>query len=121
MFEVKVKEHIMIAHSLPDPFFGPAQHLHGATYVTEVTFKSEKLNEKNVVIDIGEATEITKDVLSELAYKNLDDIPQFEGILTTTEYLAYYIHGKIKDRLAEKLVIKVELFESHVASASYEN
>lgn len=121
MFAVTVKEHIMIAHSLPDPFFGPAQHMHGATYVTVVTFKSEKLNDKNVVIDIGFATDITKEVLSELAYKNLDEISHFKGILTTTEFLAQYIHGKIKGQLKERMIIKVELLESHVASASYEN
>jgi len=121
MFTVTVKEHIMIAHSLPDPFFGPAQHMHGATYAAEVTFKSEELNDKNVVIDIGVATDITKNVLGELAYKNLDELPQFKGVLTTTEFLAKYIHGKIKNSLKEELVIKVELFESHLASASYED
>lgn len=121
MFTVTVKEHIMIAHSLPDPFFGPAQQMHGATYVTVVTFKSEKLNDKNVVIDIGLATNITKEVLSELCYKNLDEIPHFKGVLTTTEFLAKYIHGKIKNCLEENLILKVELLESHVASASYEN
>jgi len=121
MFTVTIKEHIMIAHSLPDPFFGPAQHMHGATYIAEVTFKSRELNDKNVVIDIGVATEITKGVLSELAYKNLDELPQFKGILTTTEFLAKYIHGKIKDSLKEQIAIKVELLESHVASASYES
>lgn len=120
MFTVKVTDHIMIAHSLPDPFFGPAQNMHGATYVTEVSFMSEKLNNKNVVIDIGEASAITKAVLSELAYKNLDELPQFNGILTTTEFLAQYIHGKIKDQLNSNLRLKVELLESHVASAGYE-
>lgn len=120
MFTVKVTDHIMIAHSLPDSFFGPAQHMHGATYVTEVSFMSEKLNNKNVVIDIGEASTITKEVLGELAYKNLDELPQFKGILTTTEFLAQYIHGKIKDQLQSDLRLKVELLESHIASASYE-
>ncbi|MFT6882457.1 MAG: 6-pyruvoyltetrahydropterin/6-carboxytetrahydropterin synthase [Marinoscillum sp.] len=120
MFTVKVTDHIMIAHSLPDEFFGPAQNMHGATYVTEVSFMSAQLNEKNVVIDIGEASEITKAVLSELAYQNLDVLPQFKGILTTTEFLAQYIHSKIKEKLAAELRLKVELLESHVASASYE-
>jgi len=110
----------MIAHSLPDPFFGPAQNMHGATYVAEVSFKSENLNPQNVVIDIGEATEVTKKVLSELAYKNLDELPQFKGILTTTEFLAKYIHGNIKKTLDFEGIIKVELLESHVASAAYE-
>lgn len=120
MFSVTVKEHIMIAHSLPDPFFGPAQNMHGATYVAEVTFKSKTLNKQNVVIDIGEATEITKGVLGELTYKNLDELPQFKGILTTTEFLAQYIHGKIKSGINQDMVIRVELLESHVASAGYE-
>ena len=120
MFEVSVTEHIMIAHSLPDPFFGPAQHMHGATYVVTVTFKRESLNEQNVVIDIGEGTDITKKVLSELAYQNLNELPQFKGILTTTEFLAKYIHGKVKSMLSESMVIKVLLQESHIASASYE-
>lgn len=120
MFIVSVTEHIMIAHSLPDPFFGPAQHMHGATYIVKVSFKKEKLNDKNVVIDIGLATEITKDVLSELAYQNLDTLPQFKGILTTTEFLAQYIHGKIRKQIDDQMIIKVELQESHIASASYE-
>ena len=121
MFTVKVKEHIMIAHSLPDPFFGPAQHMHGATYVTEVTFMRPQLNDKNVVIDIGEASAITKSVLDELNYQNLDELPQFAGKLTTTEFLAHYIHTRIKEQLSEKLRMRVELLESHVASASYED
>ena len=120
MFKVSVTEHIMIAHSLPDSFFGPAQHMHGATYVVKVSFKKEKLNDKNVVIDIGLAAQITKNVLGELAYQNLDALPQFKGVLTTTEYLAKYIHGKILDQLDEKMLIEVELQESHIASASFE-
>lgn len=121
MFTVKVKEHIMIAHSLPDPFFGPAQHMHGATYVVEAIFRSKELNNKNVVIDIGEATDTLKSVLSELAYKNLDELPQFKGILTTTEFLAKYIHNNIKAEIPDNIKLKVELNESHVASASYED
>ena len=121
MFTVTVKDHIMIAHSLPDPYFGPAANMHGATYVVEATFKSNSLNDKNVVIDIGEASELTKSVLSELAYKNLDELPQFKGILTTTEYLAKYIHDEIRKSLKEPLGLRIELLESHVASAAYES
>ena len=121
MFTVTVKDHIMIAHSLPDPYFGPAANMHGATYVVEATFKSSRLNDKNVVIDIGEASDITKSVLSELAYKNLDELPQFKGILTTTEYLAKYIHDEIRKSLKEPLGLRIELLESHVASAAYES
>lgn len=120
MFTVKVTDHIMIAHSLPDPFFGPAQNMHGATYVAEISFMSTVLNDKNVVIDIGEASKITKDVLSELAYQNLDKLPQFAGILTTTEFLAHYIHGKIKPKIDSNIRLKVDLLESHIASASFE-
>ncbi len=121
MFTVKVKGHIMIAHSLPDDFFGPAKHMHGATYVTEVTFRSPKLNEKNVVIDIGLATDIMNGVLATLNYQNLDELPQFQGQLTTTEFLARYIHQEIKSQLPEPMSLKVELLESHVASASFED
>ena len=121
MFTVTVKDHIMIAHSLPDPYFGPAANMHGATYVVEATFKSNRLNDKNVVIDLGEASELTKSVLSELAYKNLDELPQFKGILTTTEYLAKYIHDEIRKSLKEPLGLRIELLESHVASAAYES
>lgn len=120
MFTVTVKDHIMIAHSLPDPFFGPAQNKHGATYIMEATFSSEKLNHANVVIDIGEATDLAKEVLQELNYQDLDTLPQFENILTTTEYLAFYIHGKMKARIADHLKLKIVLLESHVAAASYE-
>ncbi len=120
-FSVKVKDHIMIAHSLPDSYFGPAQHMHGATYIVEVSFIASVLNTKNVVIDIGEATAMTRGVLEELAYQNLDELPQFNGVLTTTEFLAKYIHSQIKNKLKEDLQLKVELFESHVASASYED
>ena len=121
MFTVTVKDHVMIAHSLPDPYFGPAANMHGATYVVEATFKSNRLNDKNVVIDIGEASELVKTVLSELAYKNLDELPQFKGILTTTEYLAKHIHDNIRRSLKEPLGLRIELLESHVASAAYES
>ena len=121
MYSVKVKDHIMIAHSLPDPFFGPASNMHGATYIVTATFKSEKLNNKNVVIDIGLAQEILKKVLGELSYKNLDELPQFKDILTTTEYLASHIHQKVKEHIHHHTRLKIELDESHIASASYEN
>ena len=121
MFTVTVKDHVMIAHSLPDPYFGPAANMHGATYIVEATFKSNRLNDKNVVIDIGEASELVKTVLSELAYKNLDELPQFKGILTTTEYLAKHIHDNIRKSLKEPLGLRIELLESHVASAAYES
>ncbi len=111
----------MIAHSLPDPFFGPAANMHGATYVVDAVFMSDTLNDKNVVIDIGEAARILKDVLAPLGYQNLDDLPQFTGKLTTTEFLAAYIHGEIKSKIDKDLKLRITLHESHVASASYED
>lgn len=121
MYSVKVKDHIMIAHSLPDPFFGPASNMHGATYVVTATFKNENLGSKNVVIDIGKAHTILKNVLDQFAYKNLDELPQFKGILTTTEFLAAYIHKNVKQQIDSHLRLKIELEESHIASASYED
>ena len=121
MYSVKVKEHIMIAHSLPDPYFGPASNMHGATYLVTAIFKSERLNNKNVVIDIGEAFDILKYVLNTLAYKNLDELPQFNGILTTTEFLASHIHQHVKEKIKSHIRLKIELDESHIASASYED
>jgi 6-pyruvoyl-tetrahydropterin synthase len=121
MYSVLVKEHIMIAHSLPDPFFGPAAKMHGATYVVDAVFMSDSLTDKNVVIDIGEASEILKDVLAPLGYQNLDELPQFEGKLTTTEFLAAYIHEEIKGKIDNHLKLRITLHESHIASASYED
>jgi len=121
MYSVKIKEHIMIAHSLPDPYFGEASKMHGATYVVRATFKRDKLNDKNVVIDIGEAFEILKKVLSTLTYQNLDELPQFEGTLTTTEFLASYIHRLVKAKIEDDIQLKIQLDESHIASASYED
>lgn len=121
MFSVKIREHMMIAHSLPDDFFGPAQHLHGATYVVDVEFFSSKLNDHQVVIDIGAAHSITREILDQLNYKNLDDLEVFKGKITTTEYLAWYIHEQVQSKASDlfKGHIKVTLNESHVASASY--
>jgi 6-pyruvoyl-tetrahydropterin synthase len=120
MYTVTVRDHIMIAHSLPDPGFGPAQNMHGATYVVDAEFSSEKLNNLNIVIDIGEATELLHRVLSNLNYKNLDEIEDFKKVLTTTEYLAHFIHQKISKNLPENIGLKVTLHESHIASASYQ-
>jgi 6-pyruvoyl-tetrahydropterin synthase len=121
MFSVKVKDHIMIAHSLPDPFFGPAANLHGATYVVEAIFKRKQLDEHQVVIDIGKATELLQEALKPLAYQNLDEVEFFKGKLTTTEFLAFYIHQEIKKHLSEKYQLKIVLNESHVAAATYED
>ncbi|WP_409286236.1 6-pyruvoyl trahydropterin synthase family protein [Pontibacter sp. G13] len=112
----------MIAHSLPSPTFGPAQQLHGATYVVDATFFSKELDQDNIVLDIGLAHEILKSVLDPLRYQNLDHLPQFEGKLTSTEFLAHYIHQQISAKVAETFSgsLKVTLGESHVAWAAYE-
>ena len=122
MYAVKIRDHIMIAHSLPHPGFGPAQHMHGATYLVDATFKTENLNEMNVAIDIGEAHQILKEVLAPLSYQNLDEIPQFKNQLTTTEFIAHHIFQEIKKRVLTNFSgqLLVTLGESHVAWASYE-
>ncbi|MBX2882481.1 MAG: 6-carboxytetrahydropterin synthase [Granulosicoccus sp.] len=119
MYTVTVRDHMMIAHSLPDSFFGPAQQLHGATYVVDAEFSSDKLDKHNVVLDIGAAADALKSALSELNYKNLDEIEHFKETLTTTEFLAQYIHGKIKQQIKVPGKLKITLNESHVAAASY--
>lgn len=95
MYAVEVRDRIMIAHSLPDPFFGPAQGMHGATFVVDVAFYREKLTAKNVVVDIGAALEVLSKTLKPLAYKNLDALPEFKGKLTTTEFLCQHIFEAI--------------------------
>lgn len=91
MFALTVRDHIMIAHSLPDPFFGPAQALHGATLVAEVTWRRSDLDEHGVVLDIGAATSLLREVLADLEYRNLDEHPAFAGRLSTTETVARHI------------------------------
>ncbi|WP_150496106.1 6-pyruvoyl trahydropterin synthase family protein [Roseibium aquae] len=129
MFAVEVRDHVMIAHSFKGDLFGPAQALHGATFVIDAAFMSEKLDENGVVIDIGRAHEALKEVLEPLNYKNLDDLPEFEGINTTTEFLTKYVHDHLaraarENRLGrpgpELDAIRVTISESHVARAWYE-
>ena len=124
MFSVTVRDHVMIAHSLRGEAFGPAQRLHGATYVVDATFRRAELDSDGVVIDIARAAEELHAVLSELGYRNLDDEPALAGINTTTEQLARVIADRLAERLGEagrKLDgLVVTLHESHIASASYE-
>ncbi len=122
MFTVKIREHIMIAHSLKSEAFGPAQQLHGATYVVDASFQSQALNEHNIVIDIDIASKVLKKVLAPLNYKNLDELPIFKDQLTTTEFLAQHIHQEICKAVKGKFTgyLKVCLGESHIAWASYE-
>ncbi len=113
----------MIAHSFAHPGFGPAQKMHGATYVVDVSFFAEELNDMAVVIDISLAHDALKEVLNPLNYQNLDELPQFKGQLTTTEFLAKYIHEEVKQKVSGQFSgkIKVTLGESHIAWASYES
>lgn len=111
----------MIAHSLDSPVFGPAQKLHGATYVVDARFEAEALDENNIVIDIGLAMDILKEVLQPLEYQNLDDLEVFKGKLTTTEFLANFIHSEISNKVKGKFkgFLEITLGESHIAWASY--
>lgn len=122
MYSVTVRDHILIAHSLSGNDFGPAQNLHGATYIVDTEFIAERLNANSVVIDIGLASRILSKVCGDLNYKNLDEIEQFKGKTTTAEFLSAYIHGKIRQSVKEYFQgqLKVTLSESHVAKASYE-
>ena len=121
MYTVTVRTHMMIAHSLPDPFFGPAAKMHGATYVVDIEFSSATLNSQNVVIDIGAADEAAREVVGALSYQNLDELPIFKGKLTTTEFLARHVHDEMRAKLKGAFAggLKVVLNESHVASAGY--
>lgn len=125
MFSLTVRRHFMIAHSLPRPVFGPAQGLHGATFVAEVTFRRRALNEDAIVLDIGAAGTIIEEVLADLNYKNLDEHPAFAGKLSTTEALAEFVAravaAKIKDTDdgAELAGVDVTLRENPDAWASF--
>jgi 6-pyruvoyl-tetrahydropterin synthase len=129
MFGVTVRDHMMIAHSLRGEVFGPAQRLHGATYVVDVTFRRATLDEDGIVVDIGRAAGVLRAVLAELGYRNLDDEAAFAGTNTTTEALARVVADRLAERAragelgdgAQELDgLVVTLRESHVAWASYE-
>lgn len=99
MFSLTVRRNFMIAHSLPRPAFGPAQGMHGATFVTEVTFRRRALNEDSIVLDIGEAGDVLDGVLEGLNFKNLDEHPDFAGKLSTTEVLAQYVADAVAAKI----------------------
>ena len=122
MFSVTVRDHMMIAHSFRGEVFGPAQRLHGATYVVDATFRRAALDADGIVVDIGRAADALKAVVGELSYRNLDDEPDFAGVNTTTETLAKVVADRLCDRLMvdDLAAIAVTLHESHVAWASYE-
>jgi 6-pyruvoyltetrahydropterin/6-carboxytetrahydropterin synthase len=129
MYSVTVRGHMMIAHSLRGKVFGPAQQLHGATYVVDVEFRRADLDVDGIVVDIGRATESVNAVLGDLSYRNLDQEAAFVGRNTTTEYLARVVFDRLVAAIANGEFgdggraiesIKVTLHESHIASASYE-
>ena len=129
MYAVEVRDHVMIAHSFKGELFGPAQALHGATFVVDVAFFRDELTADGVVVDIGRAHEALKRALVPLNYKNLDELPQFEGRNTTTEFLSRHIFdamaqaaraGALGPGSAELARIRVTLHESHVARAWFE-
>ena len=129
MFAVEVRDHIMIAHSLPRPVFGPAQGMHGATFVVDAAFFTEDVDENGLGVDIGLATEVLSNTLKPLNYQNLDEMDVFAGKVTTTEVLAKHIFDALKAGVAGGDLgpggarikrIRVSLHESHVARAWYE-
>jgi len=129
MYSLCVRDHIMIAHSFHGDIFGPAQQLHGATYVVDCEVRRAALDADGLVVDIGKASMVLREVLSELAYRNLDEVPAFGGQNTTTEFLARAIFERLAARIAAGALgesakalaaMRIQLSESHVAWAAYE-
>ncbi|WP_331751401.1 6-carboxytetrahydropterin synthase (plasmid) [Streptomyces globisporus] len=129
MFSVTVRDHLMIAHSFRGESFGPAQRLHGATYLVDATFRRAELDADNLVVDIAFAASELSVVIAELNYRNLDDVPEFAGINTSTEFLAKVVADRLADRMGSGALdegplglsgLSVTLHESHVAWARYE-
>jgi 6-pyruvoyl-tetrahydropterin synthase len=129
LYALEVRDHIMIAHSLPGEFFGPAQGLHGATFIVDVAFFRETLDAHNVVVDIGKAMEVLSAVLKPLNYANLDEVPAFKGQHTTTEFLSRHIFdemaaaardGRLGSGSETLAKLRVTLHESHTARAWFE-
>ena len=129
MYSVTVRDHVMIAHSFQGDVFGPAQRLHGATYVVDVEFRRTSLGPDAIVVDIGRATEAVHNVLDAINYRNLDDVKEFKGRNTTTEFLARFVFDQVARAIADGTLgddargiesVRVTLHESHVASAAYD-
>ena len=128
MYSITVRNNILIAHSLPGEVFGPAQNMHGATYIVDAEFYSKEVNKYNIIMDLGVVTNILTDTLKFYSYKNLDEVENFKGIITSTEFLAKDIYDRISLKLKEDYYddykslhkIKIILTESNVAWASYE-
>jgi len=129
MYTVTVRDHVMIAHSFSGETFGPAQRLHGATYVVDLELRRRELDADGIVVDIGRASDVLKAVLAGLNYRNLDEVPEFKGRNTTTEFLARVVFDRVADAIRRGDLgaaardidsLRVTLHESHIASASYE-
>ncbi len=128
MYSITVRNNILIAHSLQGEVFGPAQNMHGATYIVDAEFYAKEINKYNIIMDLGVVTEILSDVLKFYSYKNLDEVEEFKNIITSTEFLAKDIFDRICDKLQKDYIedfnklhkIKIILTESNVAWASYE-
>ena len=130
MYSVTVRDHVMIAHSFRGDVFGPAQRLHGATYVVDVEFRRADVDANGIVVDIGRASEAIKRILAEVNFRNLDDIAAFKGRNTTTEFMAKFVFDRVAAAARNHELgadasdlhsIRVTLHESHVAWASYES
>jgi len=129
MYSVTVRDHMMIAHSFTGEVFGPARRLHGATYVVDVEFRRPDLDADGIVVDIGRATDVVKRILSDVNFRNLDEVPAFAGRNTTTEFMARHVFdrvvaaidgGDLGPNAAGIEIVKVTLHESHVAWAAFE-
>ena len=129
MYTVCVRDHMMIAHSFSGEVFGPAQRMHGATYVVDVEFRRRELDADVIVVDIGRATEALREILAAINYRNLDEVPDFAGRNTTTEFLAKVVFDRMQARIRDGQLgaparaiesVRVTLHESHVAWASFE-
>jgi 6-pyruvoyl-tetrahydropterin synthase len=128
MYAVEVRDHIMIAHSLPSPVFGPAQGMHGATFTVDAAFFAADIDDHGLVVDIGLAVEALSAVLAPLRYKNLDEVPDFAGKFTTTEFLCGHIFRAMADRVragdlkdgGRVTRLRISLEESHMARAWFE-
>ena len=128
MYSITVRNNILIAHSLPGEVFGPAQNMHGATYIVDAEFFAVNINKYNIIMDLGVVTDILSEVLKFYSYKNLDEVDEFKGIITSTEFLAKDIYDRICSKLKSnyyndyKLLhkLKITLTESNVAWASFE-
>ena len=126
MFSVTVRDHMLVAHSLRGEVFGPAQALHGATYVVDATFRGDSLDEDGILVDIARAADELRGLMAGLTHRNLDDLPELAGRNTTTEVLAQHLGDRLVERVRAGAFgpcvtgLEVTLHESHVARASYE-